>query len=88
MLIDTLLLIPASIYSLGEYSLFQSDEMRTRIISTISIGITIGFLLGMGVVALLRATLNGASLQLEVAFTAMVVMMGGALFYYVLRTTR
>ena len=88
MLIDTLLLIPASIYSLGEYSLFQSDEMRIRIISTISIGITIGFLLGMWVVALLRATLNGASLQLEVAFTAMVVMMGGALFYYVLRTTR
>lgn len=68
--------------------MFQSDEMRTRIISTISIGITIGFLLGMGVVALLRATLNGASLQLEVAFTAMVVMMGGALFYYVVRTTR
>lgn len=88
MLNDTLLSIPASIYSLGEYSLFQSDEMRTRIISTISIGITIGFLLGMGVVALLRATMNGASLQLEVAFTAMVVMMGGALFYYVLRTTR
>lgn len=72
----------------GEGSQFQSDEMRTRILSIISIGMTIGFLLGMGVVALLRATLNGASPELEVAFTMMVVMMAGALVYYVVKTTR
>jgi hypothetical protein len=69
-------------------SLFQSDEMRTRLLSIISVGITLGFLLGMGVVALLRATLDGDSPGLEVAFTIMVLMMGGALIYYVIRTTR
>ena len=62
--------------------------MRTKIISTISVGITIGFLLGMGAVALLRAALSGESLGLEIAFTLMVVMMGGALIYYVVKTTR
>ena len=87
-IIDTLLLSRVSIYMIGECSLFQSDVMRTRLLSIISIGITIGFLLGMGIVALLRATLDGASPELEVAFTLMVVMMGGALVYYVVRTTR
>ena len=62
--------------------------MRIRLLSIISIGITIGFLLGMGVVALLRAAIDGDMPELEVAFTIMVVMMGGALIYYVIKTTR
>ena len=62
--------------------------MRTRILSIISIGITIGFLLGMGVVALLRSLLDCETLQLEAAFTMMVIMMGGGLVYYVFKTIR
>ena len=62
--------------------------MRTRILSIISIGITIGFLMGMGVVAMLRALIDGDTPQLEIAFTTMVMMMGGGLVYYVFRTTR
>ena len=62
--------------------------MRTRIISLISIGITIGFLLGMGVVALLRAAIEGETLELEVAFTMMTAIMGGALIVYVIKTIR
>ena len=62
--------------------------MRTRLLSIISVGITIGFLLGMGVVALLRAAVDGENPQLEAAFTLMVVMTGGALIYYVVKTTR
>ena len=72
----------------SECSLFQSDDMRTRILSIISVGITIGFLLGMGVVALLRAAMDGETPELEVAFTLMVAMMAGALIYYVVKTTR
>lgn len=62
--------------------------MRTRILSIISVGITIGFLLGMGVVALLRTLIDGESPQLEVAFTTMVLMMGAGLVHYVFKTTR
>ena len=62
--------------------------MRIRLLSIISVGITIGFLLGMGVVALLRSAVDGESAELEVAFTSLVVLMGGGLIYYVIRTTR
>ncbi|MCH7842328.1 MAG: hypothetical protein IH963_08740 [Chloroflexi bacterium] len=62
--------------------------MKTRVLSIISIGITIGFLLGLGVVALLRSVLDGESPELEVAFTSMVVMMGGGLIFYVVKTFR
>lgn len=62
--------------------------MRTRILSIISIGITIGFLLGMGVVALLRSLIDGEIPELELAFVAMVVMMGGGLVYYVIKAVR
>jgi NhaP-type Na+/H+ or K+/H+ antiporter len=62
--------------------------MRTRILSIISIGISIGFLLGMGVIALLRSAMDGDTPELELAFTVMVAMMGGALVVYVIRTTR
>ena len=62
--------------------------MRTRILSIISIGITIGFLLGMGVVAILRSAIDGETPELELAFTLLVVMMGGALILYVVKTIR
>ena len=62
--------------------------MRTQMLSIISIGITIGFLLGMGVVALLRPFLDGQTPGLEVAFMAMVVLMGGGLVYYVVKAVR
>ena len=62
--------------------------MKTRILSLISIGITIGFLLGLGVVALLRTAIEGDSPALEVAFTAMVAMMAGGLAFYVVKTAR
>lgn len=62
--------------------------MRIRILSIISIGITIGFLLGMGVVALMRSAIDGQPPELEVAFTVMVAMMGGALIYYAAKTVR
>ena len=62
--------------------------MRTRILSVIPIGITIGFLLGLGVVALLLTTIQGGSPELEVAFTSMVATMAGGLVYYVVKTLR
>lgn len=62
--------------------------MKTRMLSIISIGITIGFLLGLGVVAVLRSIIQGDSPELEVAFTSMVAMMAGALAYYVVKTYR
>ena len=62
--------------------------MRTQILSIISIGITIGFLLGMGVVALLKSLIDGEIPELEIAFVTMVVMMGGGLVYYVIKAVR
>ena len=62
--------------------------MRTRILSIISIGITISFLLQIGVVALLRSLLDGETPQLEAALTMMVITMGGGLVYYVFKTIR
>jgi len=62
--------------------------MRIRILSIISVGITIGFLLGMGVVAVMRSVIDRETPGLEVAFTLMVVMMVGALVYYVVKSTR
>ena len=62
--------------------------MRARILSIISVGITLGFMLGMGVVSMLRAAIDGKNPQLEIAFTGMVCVMGAALIYYVIRITR
>ena len=62
--------------------------MKTRILSLISVGITIGFLLGLGVVALLRTAIEGRSPELEVAFTSLVAMMAGGLVFYVVKTVR
>jgi len=57
--------------------------MKTRLVSLISTGISIGFLMAMGVVALLRSVINGQSPELEVAFMVLVVMTGASLIYYV-----
>lgn len=62
--------------------------MRTRMLAIISIGMTIGFLLAMGVVALLRSLINGETPELEVAFMTMVALMGGGLVYYVVKAVR
>lgn len=62
--------------------------MRTRMLAIISIGMTIGFLLAMGVVALLRSLINGETPELEVAFMAMVALMGGGLVYYAVKAVR
>ncbi len=62
--------------------------MRTRILTIVSVGITIGLLLGMGLVALLRALLDGDLPGLEIAFTAMTLVMAAALLSYVFKTTR
>jgi hypothetical protein len=60
--------------------------MQTRIITVILIGITIGFLLGMGVVTFLRAIIDGDNPKLYVAFTIFVLLMAGGLVWYVART--
>ena len=62
--------------------------MRYRVLSVISVGITIGFLLGMAVVALLWALLAGDNPSLEVSFTVLAGVMVAALIGYVIRTTQ
>ena len=62
--------------------------MRTRILTIVYVGITIGFLLGMGVVALLLAVLNDTGTGLEVTFTLFVGLMAAMLVWDVIRTTR
>ena len=54
----------------------------------ISVGITLGFLLGMAVVALLRAMIDGTDTGVEIAFTLLVAFMGAMLISYVVRTTQ
>ncbi len=61
--------------------------MRNRILVIISVGITLGFLLGMAVVALLRAMVDGTDTGVEIAFTLLVAFMGAMLISYVVRTT-
>lgn len=62
--------------------------MKMRVLSIISVGITMGFLLGMAVVGMLRALIDGKTPGLELAFAVMVTLMGGWLIYYVMRTVR
>ena len=49
--------------------------LRNRILTIIALGLTIGFLLGMSVVALLLALLDGDSAELEISFTALTGLM-------------
>ena len=62
--------------------------MRSRILTIIAVGITIGFLLGMSVVALLQAILDGDSAELEISFTALTGLMTALLVTYVIKTVR
>lgn len=62
--------------------------MQTRVLPVIFVGITIGFLLGMGTAALLRSLIAGHTPELEVAFMAMAVMMAGGLVFSVVKTAR
>ncbi len=66
----------------------EAIGMRTKLLTIVYIGITIGFLLGMGVVALLRAVMDGGGTGLEVTFTMFVGLMAGLLVWYVMKTTR
>ena len=56
--------------------------LKTRILVIIGVGISVGFLLGMGVSALLRAMISGGDRGLEITFTALVVLMAGILITY------
>ena len=66
----------------------EASGMRTKILTIVYVGITIGFLLGMGVVALLRAVMDGHGTGLEVTFTMFVGLMAATLVWYVMKTTR
>ena len=66
----------------------EDSGMRTRILTIVYAGITVGFLLGMGVVALLRAIINGNGTGLEVTFTMFMGLMAAMLVWYVIKTTR
>ena len=62
--------------------------MRTRVLTIISVGITIGFLLGMSVISLLRAVVGGDSAGLEISFTALTSLMAAMLVMYVAKSMR
>ncbi len=62
--------------------------MRNRIFAVIFVGMTIGFLLALGLVAILRSLIEGKDVGLSVAFTAFIVFLAGVLLYYVTNTTR
>ena len=64
----------------------RTGTLRTRILTIISVGITVGFLLGMGVSALLRAYFEGGDSGLETTFTALVALMVGVLITYVVKS--
>ncbi len=70
-----------------ELQIDDRNGLRSRILTIIAVGITIGFLLGMSVVALLRALLGGDSAELEISFTALTGLMTAVLVTYVIRTT-
>ena len=62
--------------------------MRIKILTIVYVGITIGFLLGMGVVSLLQAMMDGSGTGLEVTFTIFVSLMAASLVWYVVKTMR
>ncbi len=57
-------------------------------ITIIFLGMTIGFLLALGLVAILRAIIEGADTNLSIAFTVFVVFLASVLLVYVLKVTR
>ena len=50
--------------------------MKIRILSIVSIEITMGFLLGMAVIGMLRALIDDKTPRLELAFAGLVTVMG------------
>ena len=62
--------------------------MRTRLLTVIFVGMTIGFLLALGLVAVLRSVLEGKDVALSAAFTVLVVLLAAALIGYVAKVTR
>ena len=62
--------------------------MRNRIFAIIFVGMTIGFLLALGMVAILRSLIAGQDVGLSVAFTVFVLFLAGSLLWYVNSTTR
>ena len=63
----------------------RSTMLKTRILVIITVGMSVGFLLGMGVSALLRAMIAGGDRGLEMTFTALVVFMAGIVITYGLK---
>ena len=53
--------------------------MRSRILTIIIAGMTIGFLLALGVISLLRALLDGEDPKLSIAFTIFMMFLAGSL---------
>ena len=66
----------------------DGNSIKSRILAIIVVGITIGFLLGMSVIALLRALIDGDSAELEISFTALTGLMTTLLVTYVIKTVR
>ena len=62
--------------------------MRTKVLTIISVGVTIGFLFGMSVVSMLRALLDGNSAPIEISFTIITGCMAAVLLTYVAKTIR
>lgn len=60
--------------------------LKTKVLVIICVGISVGFLLGMGVSSLLRAMITGGERGLEMTFTALVVLMAGILITYGLKS--
>ena len=61
--------------------------MRSRILTIIIAGMTIGFLLALGVISLLRALPDGEDPKLSIAFTIFMMFLAGSLSWYVAKTT-
>ena len=57
-------------------------------VTIIILGMTIGFLLALGLVALLRALIEGEDTNLSIAFTVFMVFLAGVLLTYVIKVTR
>ena len=62
--------------------------MRTRLFTVIFVGMTIGFLLALGLVAVLRSVLEGKDVALSATFTVLVVLLAVVLIGYVIKVTR
>ena len=71
-----------------EFLIPDGNSIKSRILSIIVVGITIGFLLGMSVIALLRALIDGDSAELEISFTALTGLMTTLLVTYLIKTVR